>query len=135
MDLAPVVALLKQTPGVRSCGGAAALDAAEGGRITTPALFVVPNSERVVDEGLDDEGLLRVVFTVVFVVANQADQSGGAAQQDLEVLRQAVHGLIRSLVLPRAQTPPQFSSGSVVLFSEGRLWWADEFVALLIQES
>jgi len=133
MNLSPVVAHLKSTlAGVRQVGGAADLEAAASNTVSVPACFVMPHSEQVVDEDMDGDGLLRVVFTVVSVVANRRDGSGGAAQLDLEGVRSSIRSALAGLLLENAQVAPRFAAGSLVKFSDGQLWWADEFVVFLL---
>lgn len=128
MNLSLVVSHLKSSlTGVRQVGGAADMEAAVAGKVNAPACFVMPHSERVTDEDMEGDGLLRVVFTVVLVVSNKRDATGGAAQIDLDGLRSAVRAALSSLSLPETQVPPRFVSGSLVQFSDGQLWWADEF--------
>lgn len=133
MNLSLVVSHLKaELTGVRQIGGAADLEAAVSGTVAVPACFVMPHSEQVIEEDMDGDGLLRVVFTVVQIVANRRDGTGGAAQLDLDGLRSAVRSAIASLLLPNAQVAPRFASGSLVQFSDGQLMWADEFVVFLV---
>ena len=133
MDLSPIVTHLKaELTGVRQVGGAADLEAAAAGTLAAPACFVMPHSEQVTDEDMDGDGLLRVVFAVVLVVANRRDITGGAALADLDALRRAVRTALGSLLLPDAQVAPRFSSGSLVQFSDGQMMWADEFVVFLV---
>lgn len=133
MNLSLVVSHLKASlTGVRQIGGAADLEAAVTGQVSVPACFVMPHSEQVTDEDMDGDGLLRVVFTVVLIVSNRRDATGGAAQVDLDTLRSGVRTALSSLLLPNAQVSPRFMQGSLVQFSDGQLMWADEFVVILV---
>lgn len=128
MNLSLVVSHLKSSlTGVRQVGGSADMEAAMANKVNAPACFVMPHSDGVIEEDMDGEGQLRVVFTVVLVVSNKRDATGGAAQVDLDGLRTALRAALSSLSLPDTQVPPRFVSGSLVQFSDGQLWWADEF--------
>lgn len=128
MDINPVITHLKAgLAGVRQIGAAADLAAASDNRLVTPALFVLPQGEQAVEDDIEGAFVLRVTFLVVCVVANRRDAVGAAAQSDLDALRDQAHGALAGLLLPTAQVPPRFTRGSLLHFSDGALWWGDEF--------
>ncbi|WP_306602499.1 hypothetical protein [Azonexus sp.] len=134
MDTKPLADYLRtQLVDVREVGAAADFMAAADGSVSVPAVFVIPQEERVAEDDFDGEFLLRVVIAVVCVVSNYRDSIGEAAQSDLEKLRCAVKDAIDEFIPAGAQAPARFMRGGLMSFDAQTMWWADEFEVLLSQ--
>lgn len=135
MDLTPILnRLQEQLTGFRLVGTAVDLDAVlSGGVPVAPAAYLVPLSESGGDNSISSDAIqeLNVSFAVILVVSNRRDATGAAAVADLESFRALVRDALRGWS-PDADTcgPVLFSSGRVLLFDDGLLWWTDEFQLL-----
>lgn len=132
MDLNLIKERLKtMLVGLRSIGVAADLEAAMGGGAPLPGAFVLPLAELGADLGLVSSTyeITKQTFGVVHGVSNRRDAAGGAAMDDLGVLRSNLRTALVGWV-------PDASNGEAVSFAsgrllrmdgDGRLWWIDEF--------
>ncbi len=130
MDLASIVTRIKaQCSAIHLVGGAAELDAAMEGVTTTPAAFVLPQSETAgADEGLD--ALYQIVsleFGVVLCVRNVRDVAGNSSLTGLDPLRAAVRAALLGWTPTGAALPIEFGGGILYKLQPGELWWLDTY--------
>ncbi|MBS0507585.1 MAG: hypothetical protein JSR53_09425 [Proteobacteria bacterium] len=116
---------------VRQIGGAAELDAAMGGVVTPPALFVLPLAERTVAGpllGLHQE-TDTAEFGVLLCVANVQGARGQQALAQLAPLRAAVRALLSGWAPARCNGVAMVKQGGQLLRFDGdaRMWWMDRF--------
>lgn len=139
MDLAPVITRLKaQLTGVKQVGGAAELDAAADVAPPMPSAFVMPLAETGEPPSMAwiHEQRIAREFSVVLVLANRRDATGAAATQDLHALRMQVRAaLLGWSPDPGTAEAVSFTRGRLLRFSDGRLWWADEFQSFITYRS
>lgn len=133
MDVTPIIDRLREQcppPLFKSVGGAIELDAAVQSAPATPCAWVMPLAEKAETPHLASVQTQLVMqdISVVICVTNRRDATGAAASQDLKTLRQAVRAALMGWA-PDGETgdPLAFTSGRLLRFDEGRLWWADEF--------
>lgn len=133
MDLTPILQQLRQQLAdlpLREIEEAAGLDAAMRGSRATPAVYLLPLSER--GQGLDHTGdtdqIEHRLFGVLVVVdvMNAASTPGVV---DLATLRRRVKQALIGFVPDDSMGDPVlFVGGELVQFEgNGRLWWSDEF--------
>lgn len=131
MDLAPILARLQsELTDFRVVGGAVDLDAVlASARPATPAAYLMPLAEAGGENTLSsDLQELEVTLAVILAVSNRRDATGAAAGADLEALRAQVRQALLGWTPDAATcTPLWFSQGRVLSFSDGVLWWGDEF--------
>ncbi|NRT54802.1 phage tail terminator protein [Sphaerotilus uruguayifluvii] len=133
MDLTPVITRLRQwcpAGTFRQIGGAAELDAAISSAPVTPSAFVMPLADRADDPYLASYHLQHVMrhFAIVLCVANRADATGEAAASELASRRSAVAMALLGWAPDESTGDPiAYSSGRVLRFADGRLWWSDEY--------
>lgn len=131
LDLDVIVARLRaQVSGLKAVGGAADLDAAIEGAVSTPSGFVIPLAERA--ERIDiigfHEQLITQAFGVILVITNRRDVTGAAALSDLAPLRVAARDALAGWAPTSEGLPVEITGGRLLsLDASGRLWWADEF--------
>lgn len=115
----------------RQVEGAAGMDAALGGIVTPPAVFVIPLAQK--GQAMPTTGVTRQhlthMFGVVYCAENFRQPNGAAAVGDLAALREPVmQSLVGWVPDPDNGEPVLFSGGELIqLEGDGRLWWADEF--------
>jgi hypothetical protein len=131
MDLSPIITRLKASNiGLKKVGDSADLDAALRATATpSPSAFLILNGETNSDEDADFDSIaLEVTFSVVLALSNKRDAKGSAATLDLSVIRPKV---IKALVgwIPDADSgyPIEYSSGRILRFEDGVIWWGDEY--------
>lgn len=131
LDLDVIAARLRaQVPALKSVGGAADLDAAIEGAVTTPSAFVIPmayDAEKPYLVGVHAQDTTEA-FAVLLVTSNKRDGTGAAALQDLRPLREQVRAALAGWAPdPATGEPVSMTGGRLLAFPAGRLWWADEF--------
>lgn len=129
-DLEPYVTRLKdQLVGWSNVGGAADLQAIEGGYIKPPGAFIVPMGDMPSDNPLYGEFVQHVLvkFGVVLVVANLADTSGSSALTDLARRRDEVRAALQAWSPDGSFGDAQRGPGALLQFTDGLLWWMDEY--------
>lgn len=139
MDLTPIIDRLKALlTGFKAIGGAADLDAAIEGAVTTPSAFVIPlaNSAEPSQMLSTHEQRLTEAFAVILVVDNKRDITGAASLQSLEPLRMQVRAALAGWVpMPADGEAVQIAGGRLLRMTDGRLWWSDEFNVLTYYRS
>ncbi|SDI53795.1 phage tail terminator protein [Propionivibrio dicarboxylicus] len=125
-----VVARLKAaTTGFNKIGGAADLDAI-GKKVVTPGAYVIPMTESGTEGELlgVTEQEIDIGFGVFTVVSNLSDVAGAAAIGGLQARRDAIKSaLIGWVPNPAEGHPVYFTSGRLMRWDDGILWWLDEF--------
>ncbi|MCR5855994.1 hypothetical protein [Mesorhizobium sp. J428] len=113
---------------VEGAGGWAALN----GKLPTarPAAYVVTLKEA----GGDNERMTGPVMqklesdiAVIIVTDNVSDPIGGAASDDIEVLKQWVRARLLGFTPAGADEPLIFVSGELLQTRNGSVWWEDVF--------
>ena len=131
MNISPILDQLKsQLTDFVVIGGAADLEAIDNDAPPAPSCFLVKMAEQAEDNELIGgfEQTLSVSFSVILAVSNVADAAGGEAMGDLEPLRNQVKAaLLNWAPEPEIGEPVRFSGGHLLRFTDGLLWWADEF--------
>ncbi|WP_306603929.1 hypothetical protein [Azonexus sp.] len=115
--------------GVRKVGSAADLAALKSGRVPAPALYLLPMDEQAGKMNVASDTIVRVAagFAVVFAVKNCSDGDGGAAIDDLEPFRDAVKIALHGWSPDTYLDPVEFSSGRLMSFDDGVVFWMDEY--------
>ena len=132
MDLAIIIDRLKnRLTGFKMIGGAADLDAIGSGVVPKPSCYVVPASESAEDIDLVGgvfEQRITVGFSVILASANQRDATGHAALHGLDPLRRQIKSALNGWT-PQHETgePVCFTSGALLRFDDGLLWWGDDY--------
>lgn len=95
-----------------------------------PAAAVIPLTE----SGSDNQFATGMVsqrltwqFGIVLAVKNVSDQTGGAAADDLETLRDSVKLAIVGWKHPDADRAAIFVRGNLISFDNATLWWLDRY--------
>lgn len=130
MDLQPILSQLEgAVTGTRKIGGAADLAAIQEGRVPAPALYVLPMEESASDMAFAGDNIQRVFakFAVVLAVSNKADAAGAAAVNSIEALRDQVKAALHGWQAPGSTDCVRFTGGRLLSFSDGVLFWMDEF--------
>ena len=126
-----VMSRLRAETELRQVQGALELAAAiKALSVATPGAFVVPLSDLPAqDEAFTGQTLQRVLskYSVVLVVDNKRDSTGGAASDELEQLRQAVRTALLGWMPPGFEAPLTAGPGNLIDLDNGRVWWGDEF--------
>ena len=134
MELTPIVTRLQERLDpleLREIEAAAGLDAAISGNLASPAVYVIPLSERGTE--LAHTGEVDQRETRVFAVLQVTETRARTAAPDVDTfvpLRTAVKEALIGWV-PDEDTgePVTFLGGELIqLEGDGRLWWSDEFV-------
>lgn len=133
MDLNPILQRLRQQLAdlpLREIEEAAGLDAAMRGSRATPAVYLLPLSERgqALDHTGDTDQIEYRLFGVL-VVVDVMNASNTPGVVDLTTLRRRVkQALIGFTPDDSMGDPVLFVGGELVQFEgNGRLWWSDEF--------
>jgi len=133
VDLSSITARLQErlaALNLREIEESAGLDAAMAGNLASPAVYVIPLSER--GRPLDHTGTVDEWETRVFGVLQVTDTTGPMAAPDaatFAALRKAVKQALVGWV-PDEDTgePITFLGGELIqLAGDGRMWWSDEF--------
>lgn len=133
MDLEPILQRLRDQLAdlpLREIEEAPGLDAALRASRATPALYLLPLSER--GQGLEHTGtpdqIEHRLFGVLQVVDVMGD-AGAAGVVGLVTLRQRVKQALIGFVPDASMGEPVlFVGGELVQFEgDGRLWWSDEY--------
>jgi len=123
--------LVAQTiAGIKSIGGSADLDAALAGAVTTPSVFIVPLTETGARSSMLSVTMQRQTaeYGVITVVANRRDVTGKASLAELTPIRAAIKAALIGWVPDTATGEAmQFTSGRLLRFDDGRVWWTDQF--------
>lgn len=131
MDFSSIIARLKsQTSGFRQIGGLADLEATDKTLVAPPAVFVAPVSETPSDNLVIDgtNQIVEVRFSVILALSNQRDASGAQSLDDLNDRRSQIRAVIYGWEInPTTCDPILFCGGKLLKFSDGLLWWGDEF--------
>lgn len=129
--LEAVKARLKDQTTLRMVQGALELAAAiKAQSVATPAAFVVPMTDRPgADETFSGSVLQAVTTTlsIVLVLDNKRDGTGGAASDELELLRAVVRKALLGWVPAGFESPLTAGNGQLIDLDNGRVWWGDEF--------
>ena len=108
--------------------GAARLVAAQKDR-KRDALYVVLLSEAAADNpligGYRQERTLTI--GVITAISNFRDARGDAGGDDLEVLRAQIFAALLDWMPPGGETAVRYRAGRLLDYSDGTLWWQDEF--------
>ncbi len=133
MELTPVVARLQERLAaldLREIEEAAGLDAAMRGNLASPAVYVIPLSERGIE--LPHTGDVDQLEVRVFGVLQVTDTLARTSAPDLATFVPLRAAIKRALIgwVPDDTTgvPVTFLGGELIQFEgDGRLWWSDEF--------
>jgi len=133
MDLKPILQQLRDKLAdlqLREIEEAAGLDAAMRSSRATPAVYLLPLSER--GQGLDHTGVPDQIEHRLFGVLQVVDvmsPPGTVGVVDLTSLRRRVKQALIGFVADASMGDPVlFVGGELVEFEgNGRLWWSDEF--------
>ncbi|ADU99829.1 phage tail terminator protein [Alicycliphilus denitrificans] len=133
MDLQPILQRLRDELAdlqLREIEEAPGLDAAMRASRATPAIYVLPLSER--GQGLDHTGDTDQIEHRLFGVLQAVDvmsPTGTPGVVDLATLRRSVKQALIGFVADDSMGEPVlFVGGELVQFEgNGRLWWSDEF--------
>ena len=129
--IASVIERLLAETTLRQVQGALELAAAiRAQSVATPAAFVVPLTDQPgQDEAFTGQTLQRVRsrLSVVLVVDNKRDATGGAASDELERLRCAVRKALLGWAPPGFDSPLTAGPGNLIDLENGRAWWGDEY--------
>ena len=132
MKLAPIITQLKaQVSSLQNrVGGGADVGEARNMARALPAAAVIPLTE----SGSDNQFATGMVsqrltwqFGIVLAVKNVSDQTGGAAADDLETLRDSVKLAIVGWKHPDADRAAIFVRGNLISFDNATLWWLDRY--------
>lgn len=130
-DAAPIVARLREAAGFRFVGGAADLATAyRAAQPAVPAAYVVMAAESASANALGNDRVEQAVtvrFAVVIAARNVADASGSAVAAEMVALRQAVMRLLLAWLPEWAVAGCEFVRGALADFSDGLMWWQDEY--------
>lgn len=137
--ISEVIAHLKTAvPALVKVSGAADFAAAGADlKNSLPAAYVLPLAEKADASPLADAVLQRVGsrFGVVVAVSNLRDPRGENAHGALEPLRQAVIAALLGWPPSDAHEPVEFAAGRILSFTDGVLWWQDEFTTAYLLRS
>lgn len=127
-----VIDRLQPATGLRQVQGALELAAAlKAPSVATPAAFVVPMGDQPqADEAFSGSvhQQVRTRLAVVLVVDNKRDGTGGAASDELELLRTKVRQALLGWGPPGMDSPLTAGTGQLIDMDNGRVWWSDEYL-------
>lgn len=115
-------------PSIKLVDGAAGFQAAaESNPMATPCVFVIPLEESPGPSVVADVVIQRVMAKVgvIFVLRNLKDAKGVAAQEDLQVLRNAVKEQLLGWQPAAGYDPLERGPGHLLAFRDGHMWWQD----------
>lgn len=126
-----VIKQLVAKTSLRQVQGALELAAAiRAPSVATPSAFVVPMADMPrPDAGFTGSVLQQVASTVsiVLVLDNKRDGTGGAANSDLERYRNEVRGALLGWAPEGVDSPFTAGAGQLIDLDNGRVWWGDEY--------
>lgn len=131
-DVAPYISrLVAQLDGWAQIGGAADLEAIEGGIITPPAAFLVPLGESPTSAPFAGDFTQHVIvkYGAVLVISNQSDARGEAAVSELTLRRREIRDVLVKWSPDPTLGYSQRGPGSLLKFGDGLLYWMDEYFA------
>lgn len=100
-------------------------------QVPLPGCWVVRTADSSTPAG-ERRGLVRVAFDVVIGVTNHRVASAGDSDDVLLAYRRAVLAELQELTgLPGQMDPVERKSGSAIEYTEGDLWWRDQYECLV----
>ncbi len=130
MNLQPMIDRLKaQCPAFKIVGGMAEFDASLSAPATTPACYVIPQSDTADESQGLSFGLqtVRVDFAILIAVRNAKSTGGKESLTDLDALRVAIRAALLHWLPTGATQPIAYTSGNLLDFQPGLMWWQDGY--------
>lgn len=126
-----VIGRLQALTSLRQVQGALELSAAiKAPSVATPGAFVVPLSDLPrADEGFTGcvQQQVHSTLSIVLVLDNKRDGTGGAASSDLERYRSEVRTALLGWAPEGMDAPFTAGPGQLIDLDNGRVWWGDEY--------
>jgi hypothetical protein len=109
--------------------GAAEFASLTGEPLSTPAAYVMTEGEASAENQRMTGSILQRTeadIAVVIVTRNVSDGTGGAASDDIEVLKQSVRDALVGFEPDNAE-PIEHIEGNLLKAKNGAVWWRDLF--------
>jgi hypothetical protein len=129
LNLAPIIQRLTEKVTANQIGGAARYAVTTTDTKAVPALFVIPLADSAGANKWANGVAQKVksTFGVVIGARNLKDEKGAAAQSALGGLREAVLASLLGWCPDGCSMAITYNSGRLIDFTDGIVWWQDDF--------